>query len=62
MKIKITESAHHRIDSGRSQSYRTDGGIDKKGTYNVPQSTGEALIKRGVAKLASKPKTQKSED
>lgn len=55
MKIKMTCDASHRISSALSQSFKAGR------RYSVPQETGEALIKRGVADAVQtkRPKSEK---
>jgi uncharacterized protein YabE (DUF348 family) len=51
MKIRILTDAHHRISSGRSQSFKAGREI------NVPKATAEKLIADGKAE-AVKPSTK----
>lgn len=55
MKIKINQDAHHRISSGKSQSFRSGTEV------SVPRATAEALVARGVAEVigGKKPSTEK---
>lgn len=43
MKIKMKEAAHHRLSSGKSQSFKAGN------EYDVPKATADALIERDVA-------------
>ncbi|QEW26736.1 hypothetical protein [Roseovarius indicus] len=47
MKIKMNSDAHHRISSAVTQSFKAGQ------TYSVPKATGNALIKRKVAEMAT---------
>ncbi|WP_417701946.1 hypothetical protein [Pseudophaeobacter sp.] len=47
MKIKILNDAHHRINSGSSQSFRAGSEVD------VPKATADALIEAGKAEAVT---------
>ncbi|MGQ3486118.1 hypothetical protein [Roseovarius pacificus] len=54
MKIRIKADAHHRISSGRSQSFHAGTEV------SVPKATADALVARGVAEVigGEKPSTE----
>mgnify|MGYP003571144275 CR=1 FL=1 len=55
MKIRVLRDAHHRISSGKSQSFTAGSEV------SVPKATAESLVARGDAEVIGdqKPSTAK---